>query len=409
MSNVKLHLHIPTGSQCRSGETLRGTVYFPPAVSSSNQSTKVNLVGFLESIARVAHKSKREILKEKLHAHGRKEGSTEVEKARESEEEEQQHQHDNKHKITSTLRTEFGRADVDLDGGSESVEFEIVLPKESVAFEGHPAIAPPPTCKFAVIWGVEAYVEGQVVDMHRFPFLPLPVDNLRDANRRSTNVGKGTIVPEQAGEAFTVSRTLKLSSNLQTPWGELTSTISLKRPLEVTRDRGIVHFNLTLSHEAPTGFGRSKDVKIYSCIVDLIQRTITKPIAGSDNSASEKEMKAAGDDGEDEDDKEELKDNEVSVRSQTFPLTVDIDPKGPERDFPLMFDLQAPAGNHTPTLHLTPTFETPNVRREYFLRFVINPAHNHRREVARVPIDVLPEASGCVVDHAMQDGVPIIP
>lgn len=116
------------------------------------------------------------------------------------------------------------------------------------------------------------------------------------------------------------------------------------------------------------------------------------------------------------------------LTAQTLALTVDIDPDEPPREFPLMFDLQSTAGGRTPCVQLAPSFETPNVRHEvrlapplganyidllemqYFLRFVVNPAQNHRRQVARIPIDLVPEEGprpGTV--HGMQNGVVVIP
>lgn len=69
-SPIRIHLHHKTASSFRSGDTLGGTAYFPPSEATRPAiSTKVELRGFVESTARVAHKRRLDKLKESVEAH----------------------------------------------------------------------------------------------------------------------------------------------------------------------------------------------------------------------------------------------------------------------------------------------------------------------------------------------------
>ena len=136
----------------------------------------------------------------------------------------------------------FGRTVVAVTGAPEGVEFTLDLPTDSVAFDGHAASAPPPTCDGSIVWGVEAFVDEKLITTQTFAFMPLPKDSLvrasshgrtlahpsrqRDADGKSFKSAEKT---EDEDDIFKASRTLKLSSNLQIPWGELTSTASCAR------------------------------------------------------------------------------------------------------------------------------------------------------------------------------------
>lgn len=80
-------------------------------------------------------------------------------------------------------------------------------------------------------------------------------------------------------------------------------------------------------------------------------------------------------------------------------------PDDPPRTYDLVFDLQTPAGttHNVETSQLTPSFRLPNLSRDvrpilhltlaqltryaqYLFSFVINPAHNDKTEIARIPI-----------------------
>lgn len=86
--------------------------------------------------------------------------------------------------------------------------------------------------------------------------------------------------------------------------------VSLKQPHTYSRNSGTIQFGLTLDHKAPTGFGRAKEVRVYSCIVDLVQRTTSKPGVGKENGAEEE---ARGENAEED----RLKENEVSLRCES--------------------------------------------------------------------------------------------
>ena len=85
--------------------------------------------------------------------------------------------------------------------------------------------------------------------------------------------------------------------------------VSLKRPHAYARNTGVIEFGLKLEHKAPTGFGHAKEVRVYSCLVDLVQRTPSKPGVGKQKSIAEEARNEDEEEGK-------LKESEVVLRCE---------------------------------------------------------------------------------------------
>ncbi|KAM0750612.1 hypothetical protein T439DRAFT_325672 [Meredithblackwellia eburnea MCA 4105] len=426
-SPVRIHLHQSTTHLAlRPSESLTGTVYFPASVEHSGP-VNVTINGFVQCSAHLPDWKQRTVSKVKGKITERvpgkaKEGVKKVggKLSKDSQDGEGKghgltpssafesssthhllsHHHSNPNSST-LIRSTFTSTALKVTP-SESTksevsigsEFKLELPSSTITLDGSSIQIPaPPSCDGIVVWGVEAVVDGKVVAIQGFQFLPSPSspDESKSEEEKKEEGDapeleqekEETTEREESAEKIQVTSSMKLSSNLQVPWGTLTSVISIPKPLTYPRTTGVIPFALSLSHAAPTGpIGKTKDVLLYSCIVELVQRTI---LMGTGKRRAEADEGLTNEEKSGDDDWEEV------IRAQTIGLSMEISPSAEPREFSgLLFDLQAPSSGDS-VGKIPPSFVTPNVKREYYLRFILNPAHNHRREVARIRITILPE------------------